>query len=359
MQANSPSRTMLPLRLCLLLLLALAVAACAAPSYYFQALGGEAEILSQRRPIREVLDDPATSARTRQRLELVLRLREFASRALQLPDNASYRSYVELHRPYAAWNVFATPALSLEPHKWCFLIAGCVPYRGYFSQAAAQRFAARLQRQGEEVYVGGVLAFSTLGWFDDPVLSTFLDRPEAELAGLLFHELAHQKLYVRGDTRFNESFATAVELEGVRRWFDQHGSPQQAEVYRQQLQRREQFAALVLRHRERLAQIYASNLQEDAKRAAKLRAFAALREDYAALKAGWGGDTAYDGWFAGGLNNAKLLAIGLYTEYVPAFQRLLAQHHGELAAFYRAAEQLARMPRAARAAALRALLAQR
>ena len=347
------------LRLFILLLLSLAVAACASPAYYFQAVSGEMRILTQRRPIQEVLDDPATPPRTRKQLEQVLRLREFASRELLLPDNSSYRSYVDLQRPYAAWNVFAAPELSLEPKTWCFIVAGCVPYRGYFARAAAERYAATLKQKGYDVYLGGVLAFSTLGWFNDPLLNTFINRPEADLAGLLFHELAHQKLYVGGDTGFNESFATAVELEGVKRWFERHGTPQQAEAYRQKLQRRDEFAELVIKHRTRLAEIYASNLSDADKRAAKAREFAELRQDYAALKASWGGDTTFDGWFAQDLNNAQLIAVGLYTQYVPAFQRLLAQQDGDLAAFYRAVDQLAHLPRTERDAALRELMAHR
>ncbi|MGE5240638.1 MAG: aminopeptidase [Bacteroidota bacterium] len=347
------------LRLFILLLLSLTVAACASPAYYLQAVSGEVQILAQRRPIREVLDDPATPPQTRKQLELVLHLREFASRELLLPDNRSYRSYVDLRRPYAAWNVFAAPELSLEPKTWCFIVAGCVPYRGYFARAAAERYAAALRQKGYDVYVGGVLAFSTLGWFNDPLLNTFLDRPEAELAGLLFHELAHQKIYVGGDTSFNESFATAVELEGVKRWYELHGTPEQAEAYRRKLQRRDEFAELVLKHRARLAEIYASNLSDTDKRAAKAREFAELRQDYAALKAAWGGDATYDGWFAGDLNNAKLIAVGLYTQYVPAFQRLLAQQGDDLAAFYRAVDRLAHLPQTQRDAALRELLAHR
>jgi len=339
-----------------LLLLSLAVTACASPAYYFQAVSGEAQILSNRRPIEDALNDPATPPQTRKQLELAQRLREFASRELLLPDNRSYRLYVDLHRSHAVWNVFAAPELSLEPKEWCFIVAGCVPYRGYFARAAAEQFADALKQKGYDVYVGGVLAFSTLGWFNDPLLNTFIDRPEATLAGLLFHELAHQKIYVSGDTSFNESFATAVELEGVKRWFDRNGTPQQADAYRQKLQRREEFINLMLKHRAHLSEVYASQLSDAEKRAVKAREFNRLRKDYAALKASWGGDTMYDGWFAHNLNNAQLVAVGLYTQYVAAFQKLLAQHHGDLAAFYRAVDRLARLPRAQRDADLHDLV---
>lgn len=345
------------LRAFAIFLLFAALAGCASPLYYAQAVQGEIEILAKRRPIEEVLADPATPPKTKHQLELVLRLREFASRELRLPDNRSYRAYADIERPYVVWNVFAAPELSLEPKKWCFVVAGCVPYRGYFARAAAERFTAALKRKGYDVYVGGVPAYSTLGWFDDPVLNTFIDRPEADLAGLLFHELAHQKLYVSGDSAFNESFATAVQLEGIKRWFRQSGDTKEAETTLQKIKHREEFIRLVLRHRALLAGIYASNLNDTEKRAAKAREFEALRHDYAALKAKWNGYAAFDGWFAQDLNNAQLSAIGLYTQYVAAFQRLLAQHGGDLAAFYRAARELAQQPKPERDGMLRVLSA--
>jgi len=347
------------LRFFALFLLLAVLAGCASPFYYTQAVSGQIELLMKRRPIEEVLADPATPQETRRQLELVRRLREFASRELLLPDNRSYRLYVDLHRSHAVWNVFAAPELSLEPKEWCFIVAGCVPYRGYFARAAAEQFADALEQKGYDVYVGGVLAFSTLGWFNDPLLNTFIDRPEATLAGLLFHELAHQKIYVTGDTSFNESFATTVELEGVKRWFERNGTPQQADAYRQKLQRREEFIELMLKHRAHLSEVYASHLNDAEKRAAKAHEFNELRKDYAALKASWGGDTTYDGWFAHNLNNAQLIAVGLYTQYVSAFQKLLAQHHGDLAAFYRAVDRLAHLPREQRDADLHDLVTNR
>ncbi len=328
------------------------VTGCASPVYYFHAVSGQLEILNKRRPVQEVLNDPATTPRTRQQLELVLRLRDFASQELRLPDNRSYRSYADLERPFVIWNVFATPELSLEPKQWCFVFAGCVSYRGYFAREKAGDFAAGLKRDGYDVYVGGVPAYSTLGWFNDPLLNTFIHRSEADLAGLLFHELAHQVLYVGGDTAFNESFATVVELEGVRRWFDRHGTPQQAETYRRKFQRRGRFTALVLKHKLRLAEIYASNSSEAEKRSAKARIFKELRSDYAALKKNWGGFADYDKWFTPDLNNAHLAAIGLYHRHVAVFQKLLAQHRGDLMAFYRSVKELANLPRTEREALL-------
>lgn len=333
----------------LLLFLSLAVVTgCVSPVYYFHALSGQLEILNKRRPVEEVLNDPATTPRTRQQLALVLRLRDFASRELGLPENRSYRSYADLERPFVIWNVFATPELSLVPRHWCFVFAGCVSYRGYFARDKADRFAADMKQEGYDVYVGGVPAYSTLGWFNDPLLNTFIHRSEADLAGLLFHELAHQVQYVSDDTAFNESFATVVELEGVKRWFERFGTLQQARAYRDKIQRREEFTALVLKHKARLAEIFASNSSDSEKHAVKAQVFKELRSEYVTLKAGWGGHADYDKWFAQDLNNAHLAAIGLYNRHVAAFQTLLAQHRGDLMAFYRSVKELANLPKTER-----------
>ena len=333
-------------------LLITVLSGCASPLYYAQAISGQLEILAKRRPIEEVLSDPATPAQTRDQLKLVRRLRDFAIQELALPDNQSYRRYADLDRPFAVWNVFAAPELSLEPKKWCFIVAGCVPYRGYFARDKAEQFAASFKQKGYDVYVGGVPAYSTLGWFNDPLLNTFIHRSEAELAGLLFHELAHQKIYVSGDSAFNESFVTVIELEGVKRWFQQSGNAKEAEAYRLKIQRREEFIALVLEHRARLKEIYASSLIDAEKRMVKARVFEELRNDYAKLKTIWNGYSAFDNWFKQDLNNAHLAAIGLYSQYVAAFQALLAQHGGNLAAFYREVERLAQLPPDERAVVL-------
>jgi predicted aminopeptidase len=344
----------LVLRLFAPFLLIAVLSGCASPLYYAQAISGQLEILAKRRPIEEVLSDPATPAQTRDQLKLVQRLRDFAIQELALPDNQSYRRYADLDRPFAVWNVFAAPELSLEPKKSCFIVAGCVSYRGYFARDKAEQFAASLKQKGYDVYVGGVPAYSTLGWFNDPLLNTFIHRSEAELAGLLFHELAHQKIYVSGDSAFNESFVTVIELEGVKRWFQQSGNAKEAEAYRLKIQRREEFIALVLEHRARLKEIYASSLIDAEKRMVKARVFEELRNDYAKLKTIWNGYSAFDNWFKQDLNNAHLAAIGLYSQYVAAFQALLAQHGGNLAAFYREVERLAQLPPDERAVALQA-----
>lgn len=340
------------LRLLALLLLFAIIGGCASPAYYLHAVSGQVELLNKRRLVEAVLSDPATTPQTRQQLERVRRLRDFASRELGLPDNRSYRTYADLERPFVVWNVFATPELSLEPKQWCFVFAGCVSYRGYFAQDKAEKFAVNLKQDGYDIYVGGVPAYSTLGWFSDPLLNTFIHRSEADLAGLLFHELAHQVVYAGGDSAFNESFATMVELEGVQRWFEHHGTPQQAQAYRQKIRRREQFTALVLKHKARLAEIYASNLGAAEKRPAKARIFGELRNDYVTLKAGWNGHADFDRWFEQDLNNAHLAAIGMYHRHVAAFQNMLAQQGGDLAAFYRAVKELADLPKTERDAML-------
>jgi predicted aminopeptidase len=257
------------------------------------------------------------------------------------------------------WSVFATPELSLEPKRWCVPVVGCLSYLGYFRQERALALASRLRAEGHDTYVGGVPAYSTLGYFDDPILNTMLHWPEHRLAGLLFHELAHQVIYVRDDTTFNESFATAVELEGIRRWLEHNGTPSVRAAYREERARESDFVRLVLEARARLAEVYASGRDEAHKREAKARIFHELREAHFQIKhRDWGGYTGYDRWFAQDLNNAQLASVATYRELVPAFQTLLARHGGDLNAFYRAAEALGALPVGERTQALLALRGQ-
>lgn len=330
---------------------------CANFGYYAQAVSGQFEVYRQTRPIADIIADPATTPSLKEKLTAVLDVREFASRELGLPENESYRLYADLKRPYVLWNVFATPELSLKPTEWCFIMTGCVAYRGYFSHAQAEAFAAKLRARGSDVYVGGVTAYSTLGWFHDPILNTVIRRPLPELAGLVFHELAHQRLYVRGDTAFSESFAMTVELEGIRRWLEINGAAGDYEQYQAQLKRREELAALVLKHRDRLETLYESGISTEEKRAGKAQIFAELRAQYQELKTGrWGGYSGYDGWFARNLNNAHLVSLGMYHRHVPAFQALLARSRGDLRAFYQEVNLLGQLPAIERVAALDALL---
>jgi predicted aminopeptidase len=252
---------------------------CASISYYAQSIHGHFAMMNAARPIDEVVADPATSEAVRRRLERAREMRAFASRELGLPDNRSYTAYADLKRPFVVWNVFATPELSLTLKQWCYPVAGCAGYRGYFDRAAAERAADELRRQGYEVNVAGVPAYSTLGWFADPLLNTFIGGTEGQLAGMVFHELAHQVVYVGGDTTFNESFATAVEREGVRRWLAAHGDDATRRAYLEFAERRREFLELLRGYRSQLDSVYGSNLADDAKRMHKQQLFAALLAD--------------------------------------------------------------------------------
>ena len=334
-----------------------AAAGCSTLSYYGQAIGGHLEVMHRAEPIPERIADPATAPELRARLERVLAIREFASRALALPDNGSYRNYADIGRPFVVWNVFAAPEFSIEPRQSCFPVTGCVGYRGYYAQGAAEAFGDGLREDGFDVFVYGVAAYSTLGWFDDPVLSTFIRYPDADLARLVFHELAHQVVYVKGDTTFNESFAVAVEEEGLRRWLAKHSTPAEREAYAASRARRAEFVKLVLRYRERAAQLYREPLSDEAKRAAKAKLFAELGADYGELKAKqWGGFPGYDRFFAG-VNNAHLASVAAYEELVPAFRALLAREGGDLPRFYAAVKEIAALPKPERDRALAALAA--
>lgn len=350
MSAVSPVRSWL---LGAVLLLALAAfAGCSTLGYYFQAMNGQMELTRKARPIPQVLDDEHTPAELKVRLARVQEIRTFASQELALPDNSSYRRYADLQRPYVVWNVFATEEFSVAPKQWCFPIAGCVGYRGYFSQEAAEAFAAQLREKGGDVYVGGVPAYSTLGWMDDPVLSTFIRYPDTEIARLIFHELAHQVVYLPGDSTFNESFATAVELEGVKRWLAARGTPEQFADFQAAQVRKRDFAALVTRYRDKLALLYAGGIDPPAMRRAKADTLEQMRADYRTLREQWGGFAGYDWWFEQPLNNAQIASVAMYTQLVPGFQKILAESGGDLPRFYAEVKQLAKAPEQQRLAAL-------
>ena len=314
---------------------------CTHLGYYSQSVWGGAGILTKRQPVAALIEDQQTPANLRERLALALEMREFAVSELGLADNASYRSYSELDRPYVLWNVVASPELSIVPKTWCFLVVGCVAYRGYFSEQRAHAFADRLRREGYDVDVGGVAAYSTIGWFADPLLSTFINQPEPQLAGMLFHELAHQRAFVKGDTTFNESFAMAVEQEGAMRWLAHRGRPEQIEAYRLTKERQRQFSELVLAHRERLAEAFAAEESDEWKRRRKADVLADLETEYEALKLRWDGYAGFDGWFERGLNNARLALVGAYHQLLPAFLSLLRTHDGQFEPFYAEVDEIA------------------
>jgi len=334
----------------------LALSGCTDLAYYRQAAAGQWELLQARRPVEEVLADPATSPALHQQLLTAQALREFASTELALPNNASYRNYADLGRPYVVKNVFAAPELALEPRRWCFLFIGCLSYRGYFDAEAAQRLADALRATGDDVYVADIPAYSTLGWFADPLLNTFIHWPTTRLAEVIFHELAHQRLYIGDDSAFNEAFATAVGQLGAERWLAQQGAAREQDEYEADRQQRQAFLQLVSASRAQLAAVYASSRDDAEKRAEKQRILAELRDRYQALKQSWGGYAGYDRWFNQDLNNAKLAGINTYNRLVPAFVTLFERQGQDFAAFYRAAETIGHLPKAERDAELQRLL---
>ncbi len=330
------------------------LAGCEA-GYYLQAARGQFQLMRAREPVETVLADPGTSPELRSKLELAGDALAFAEDHLLLPANGSYTEYADLERRYIVWNVFAAPEFSLEPQTWCFPVVGCLAYRGYFHESAAAEFAAKLVDGGADVFVGGVAAYSTLGRFDDPLLNTMINMGEQRLVGLLFHELAHQKLYVKGDTQFNESFATLIEQEGMRRWIDLRQGPAAVAAYRQGLAQHEEVRALIASARSELQALYASDQTDGERRVAKAAIVAALRANYAELSADWPGPAPFSGWFGGPVNNASLAAVSVYEDYVPAFHALLQQNSGDLAVFYQRSVALGEMEVEQRRDALLAL----
>jgi predicted aminopeptidase len=315
------------MRLIVLAATALLLAGCETLTYYAQAIGGHFNVLAAARPVDTWLADPATTPQLRGRLETARRIRDFASRELALPANASYGSYADVQRPYVVWNVYAAGEFSVDAKQECFPFTGCVSYRGFFSEAEARRHAERLRAEGNDVHVGGVPAYSTLGWFDDPLLSTFIGYSDAQLARLVFHELAHQVVYAKDDSTFNESFAVVVEEEGVRRWLEAESRGPELATFRAAQARKRQLAARVEEIRQRLKAVYLSDVPAEEKRRVKAEEFARLRAEYGAF-------------IPLQPSNAFLVSISVYTQLVPAFEQLLAQS-GSLDKFYGRVRELA------------------
>ena len=345
-----------PFKLAFALVLTTWLGGCANLAYYTQAVGGQMELLHRAQPISAIIDDPNADPSLKRALAKVVQLRAFASRELQLPDNLSYTRYADLKRPFVVWNVFAAAEFSTEPKKWCFVGVGCVSYRGFFSKADADNFAQELRREGYDVSVGGGPAYSTLGWFDDPVLNTFIGYSETELARLIFHELAHQVVYVRDDSAFNESFATTVELEGVGRWLQRNGTPAQRAALDATQQTQTAFTEIVLTTRWRLEALYASGENDTDKRLSKARLFAELRAKLTRLQTAQDGVSRSDRWHTLPLNNAYLASIATYTQWVPAFQALLAQQHGDMGRFYAAVKEMSKLSETGRTAMLQSIV---
>jgi len=337
---------------------ALLLAGCSDIEYYWQGVAGQTDLLARAKPITEVIATTPDNA-LKSKLQRAQEIRAFASRELGLPDNRSYTSYADLGRPYAVWNVFAAPELSLTPRQWCFPVAGCVNYRGYFAEGDARAEAARLKAAGDDVHTSGIPAYSTLGYFDDPVLSTFVKYREVDLARLIFHELAHQVVYVKDDSSFNESFAVTVEEAGVARWLASEArlrGESEAAALAADLDRgrelRAHFRTLIRTTRERLTALYASKATDEEKRAGKAAAFEWLRAGYEEQRAASGGGVSFERWFAGGVNNAGIAAMALYADRVPQFTALLAAENGDLPRFYARVKALAALPPGEREPAL-------
>lgn len=325
------------------------LAACETVAFYSQATHGQLSLLLKREPITELLADPEQARALKEKLRYLQAARAFASRELALPDNDSYTQYADLKRSHVVWNVVAAPRYSVKPKKHCFPVAGCVTYRGYFAKDDAQAYAKKLEVEGLDVSLGGVSAYSTLGWFADPILNTMLKRPLPDLAGLLFHELAHQQFYKKGDTTFNESFATTVEREGLHRWLASRGEADLLEDVLARRARRDAVVELILDHRNKLGEAYAAvrekkldaEVEEKTLQVAKKTGFDALRTAYADLQAKGGGTKGFDRWIQRDLNNASLALFADYNTRVVEFNELLAGMDGDWQAFYLAVEALA------------------
>jgi len=354
----------------LLASVALALCGCQTFSFYRQAIKGQFSILAHQEQIGKLMAAPKTPARLKEQLQLVSKLRDFADRDLKLPVNGHYRKYVDVHRTFVVWNVEAAPEFSMEPKSWWYPLVGSLEYRGYFAESNARGYAARLKKKGYDVYVAGTTAYSTLGWFKDPILNTFVFQPEGELAETIFHELGHQRVFAGGDTDFNEAFATTVGQEGARRWLRAKADPAASSRYLDGRSRNNEFVHLITKARERLEILYGDERTEEGKvkasrkktrvppeelRQKKQGILEDLRKDYGQLKAEWNGNTDYDEWFGREVNNAQLNSVAAYYDLVPGFERLLELNGSDLEKFYEAADRLASKPKRERQQWLRTL----
>lgn len=331
-----------------------ALSGCEGVGYYRQAIAGEYEILAHKKPIATLIADPATPPKLKAQFETILKLRQFASEELKEPADKSYINYTDLHRPYVVWNVNVASPLSLEPHTWWFLVVGRASYRGYFNENAAQRYAEKWKKRGWDVYVDGIETYSTLGWFHDPLLNTFIYDSEPDLADIIFHELGHRRLFVPGDTDFNEAFATTVAAEGVRRWYNAGHDPKEYERFLTERRHENDFVRLVLASRDQLQTLYSDgSLPDVEKLRRKDEIIRQLRDNYAKLKTRWGvKKSGYDYWFSEPINNAKLNTVAAYYDLEPGFQALLRAQGGDMEKFYNAVNELAKLPLDKRHAAL-------
>jgi len=309
------------------------------------------DLMSKQRPIIDVIEDKSSSKALKQKLALAQRARQFASEQLYLPDNDSYKHYADLERPYVVWNVVATQAYSIKPKEWCYFIVGCLSYRGVFDKQEAEQLAEQLKTEGMDVSVFGTAAYSTLGYFDDPLLNTMMRHGDASLVGVMFHELAHQTVYVENDTAFNEAFATAVEQEGLRRWFNQVGKPGEYEAYLQKKRYRHEFYSLITTTRKALDKSFNTAEKEADKQRQKEQIYIGFKADYQQ----WRKASQYpgfDNWMQRDLNNSHLALIATYQELVPTFINMLASVDGDMQKFYEMVKTIGEKDKQARQSVL-------
>jgi predicted aminopeptidase len=327
------------------------LAACASPAYYAQAVSGHYSLMAKREDVQKLMLDPQTNEELAARLERSQAIRTFAIDSLDLPDGGSYRQYVTTGRAAVSWNVIAAPKFSLTPKKWCFPVSGCVPYRAYFSNESARRFASRLTDRGYDVSVSAVTAYSTLGWFNDPLLDTMFAYGDADLAGVMIHEMAHQKIYVPGDTAFNESFASFVETIGVERWLESNGQSREWERWQKRRQATAQFADYLAGYRSRLESLYRQPIPEEQMRRRKAQIFADIRANYPVMvESIWNGHDYFAGWFRKDLNNARLVLFDSYHGGECAFRKLYDQAEQRMHEFMILAAQKADLSKSKRQA---------
>jgi predicted aminopeptidase len=336
------------------ILASVAMSGCSTVGYYSQAMAGQAEIMRKARPIAEAVRDDRVPDKTKRKLAVVQEARAFARDHLGLPAHRSYDRYTDLGRRHVSWVVFAAPEFSVEAKEWWYPVVGSLEYRGYFEESAARKEGALWQARGYDVYVGGVDAYSTLGWFHDPILNTSLRRPDTEIAELIFHELSHVKLFLPGDTDFNEAFATATAEEGVHRWLRARRDKGARAKYESALSKDREIVRLLLMTRGKLDRLYHdASLSLDEKRRRKAAVFQRMRTDYAIIRKRWRGDSRYDRAFAKPWNNARLNTVATYYDLVPGFQRLLRREGGDLEKFFAAVARMRAMTKEDRRELLR------
>lgn len=333
------------IRLLIVMLSMAGLGACADMGYYLHSIRGHFNIIQQKQDIGEILQDENVPDKLKQRLRLVQNIRSFAFAEMKLPESGSYTEYADLKRSYVLQNLFAAEEFSIKAKQWCYPVVGCAGYRGFFEQQRLEEFVSELREQHYDIYVANVSAYSTLGWFDDPVLNTFINWPDEFLAGLIFHELAHQQLYVDGDSRFNESFATAVQHAGVEKWLQQQGLEQPLERYRQRRVNRQKVFDLIKQARVDLQQLYQRDIADEEKRKLKVEYLQDLKQRYQAFSAAIQHSDGFQRWFEGELNNARLVSVSTYNDWVPIFSAILARQQGDFTAFYKQVLQISEIPR--------------